>query len=161
MIERLKGPLAGIVASAVLLTGILGWMVVDRVRLLAAGREIVLPIRPVDPRDLFKGDYARLGYEISVLDSKLVPDDNGALSFVDGHSPAGASVDLRFEMNTLTAFSSAPHPLDPNPEYQPKPVKLIAYRAYAADASVPSDDLCRAKCPENGRGFTNTDRLFI
>jgi len=93
--------------------------------------------------------------------SKLVPDDNGALSFVDGHSPAGASVDLRFEMNTLTAFSSAPHPLDPNPEYQPKPVKLIAYRAYATDASVPSDDLCRAKCPENGRGFTNTDRLFI
>ena len=93
--------------------------------------------------------------------SKLVPDDNGALSFVEGHSPAGASVDLRFEMNTLTAFSSAPHPLDPAPEYRPKAVKLIAYRAYATDASVPSDDLCRAKCPENGRGFTNTDRLFI
>jgi hypothetical protein len=93
--------------------------------------------------------------------SKLVPDDHGALSFVERHSPAGAAFDLRFEMNTLAAFSTAPHPLDPNPEYQPKPVRLIAYRAYATDAAVPADDLCRAKCAENGRGFTNTDRLFI
>jgi uncharacterized protein len=93
--------------------------------------------------------------------SKLVPDDHGALSFAERHSPAGAAFDLRFEMNTLAAFSTAPHPLDPNPEYQPRPVKLIAYRAYATDAAVPADDLCRAKCAENGRGFTNTDRLFI
>ncbi|MGC4548846.1 GDYXXLXY domain-containing protein, partial [Escherichia coli] len=44
----------------------------DRVRLLETGREIVLPIRPVDPRDLFRGDYARLSYEISTLDSSLL-----------------------------------------------------------------------------------------
>jgi uncharacterized membrane-anchored protein len=73
MMRLLTRPFAGILVSAVLLTGILGWMVVDRVRLLASGREIMLPIRPVDPRDLFKGDYARLGFDISLLDASLVP----------------------------------------------------------------------------------------
>ena len=73
MMRLIRRPIAGIVASAVLLTGILGWMVVDRVRLLRSGREIVLPIRPVDPRDLFKGDYARLGFDISPIDATLMP----------------------------------------------------------------------------------------
>ncbi len=31
------------------------------------GEEIVLETRPVDPRDIFRGDYATLGYEISTL----------------------------------------------------------------------------------------------
>jgi urea carboxylase-associated protein 2 len=92
--------------------------------------------------------------------SKVAPGEDGALDFVTGHSRAGSAFDLRFEMNTLAAFSTAPHPLDPNPAYAPKPVKLIAYRAYPADASVPEDDVCRAACAENGRGFVNTDRLF-
>lgn len=43
----------------------LGYMVFDRVRLVKTGKEIVLPIIPVDPRDLFKGDYVRLAYPIS------------------------------------------------------------------------------------------------
>jgi uncharacterized membrane-anchored protein len=67
-------PLAGVIASAVLLTAILGYLVIDRVHLVLTGREIVLPIRPVDPRDLFKGDYARLGYTISRPDHGLVAD---------------------------------------------------------------------------------------
>ncbi len=93
--------------------------------------------------------------------SKLAAADDGSLAFAPNHSRAGDAFDLRFEMNTLAAFSSAPHPLDPNPEYEPKPVKLIAYRAYAADASVPPDDLCRSARAENERGFVNTDRLFV
>ena len=52
---------------AALQLGVLGWIVAERVRLLAGGREIVLPIVPVDPRDLFKGDYVRLAYPISTL----------------------------------------------------------------------------------------------
>ena len=73
MLGSLAHPLARIAAATVLLTGILGWMVVDRVRLLASGREIVLPIRPVDPRDLLKGDYARLGFDISTVDPAMMP----------------------------------------------------------------------------------------
>ncbi len=52
---------------AVLQLGALGFMVADRVRIVKTGREIVLPIVPVDPRDLFKGDYVRLGFPISTI----------------------------------------------------------------------------------------------
>ena len=74
MKNLLMRPLTGIVVSAVLLTGILGWMVVDRVRLLKTGREIELPVRPVDPRDLFKGDYARMAFDISLVPPELMPE---------------------------------------------------------------------------------------
>ena len=46
-------------------TGVLAAMVVDRTLLLKNGREITLPIVPVDPRDIFRGEYVRLGYDIS------------------------------------------------------------------------------------------------
>jgi urea carboxylase-associated protein 2 len=92
--------------------------------------------------------------------SKLAVGADGALTFVPNHSCAGNAFDLRFEMNTLAAFSTAPHPMDPGTEYKPKPVKLIAYRAYAADAGVSADDSCRSSCAENERGFINTERLF-
>ena len=54
-----------LLAVALLQIGALLWIVADRVRLVKTGTEIVLPIVPVDPRDLFKGDYVRLGYPIS------------------------------------------------------------------------------------------------
>ena len=63
---------------------------------------------------------------------------------------------LHFEMNTLVVLSSAPHPLDPNPDYAPKTLRLTALRA----APVAADDPCRTSCPENGRGFTNTERYY-
>jgi uncharacterized membrane-anchored protein len=53
-------------------TGVLVWMVADRLWLLRNGREIVLPIVPVDPRDLFRGDYVRLSYEASRLPARLL-----------------------------------------------------------------------------------------
>jgi uncharacterized membrane-anchored protein len=53
----------------------LGWMVWDRIALLKSGREITLPIVPVDPRDLFKGDYVRLGYPISRVSMQLFTGD--------------------------------------------------------------------------------------
>jgi urea carboxylase-associated protein 2 len=92
--------------------------------------------------------------------SKVAVGDDGALRFVPDHSAAGGSVDLRFEMNTLVALSSAPHPLDPNPVYAPKPVKLIAYRVYRPEERVPADDFCRTFRPENVRSFINTDMLY-
>ncbi len=61
-------------AVAALQLGALGFMVADRVRLVTTGREIVLPIIPVDPRDLFKGDYVRLGFPISNVPRELTKD---------------------------------------------------------------------------------------
>lgn len=44
---------------------------------LVTGEDVLLKTRPVDPRDLFRGDYVILSYEISTLDSsKLSGDSN-------------------------------------------------------------------------------------
>jgi uncharacterized membrane-anchored protein len=53
-------------------TGVLAAMVIDRVRLLTSGREITLPIVPVDPRDLFRGEYVRLGYDVGRVPANLL-----------------------------------------------------------------------------------------
>lgn len=58
--------------------------------------------------------------------SMVSADDDGRLSFHPAHSRAGDSVDLRFEMNTLVCLSTAPHPLDPNPQYWPGSITLSA-----------------------------------
>ncbi|KAF0844463.1 hypothetical protein FNL37_1913 [Methylovorus glucosotrophus] len=89
--------------------------------------------------------------------SKAVPDDNGALSFVAGHSKAGDYVDVRFDMNVLLVLSAAPHPLDPATEYKPAAVKLTAWYAGAAAP----DDVCRTQCEQNARGFINTERYYL
>jgi uncharacterized membrane-anchored protein len=53
-------------------TAVLAAMVIDRVRLLRTGREITLPIVPVDPRDLFRGEYVRLGYDAGRVPARLL-----------------------------------------------------------------------------------------
>ena len=53
-------------------TGVLAAMVVDRTLLLKRGREITLPIIPVDPRDIFRGEYVRLNYDISTVPGMLL-----------------------------------------------------------------------------------------
>lgn len=62
----------GLAIAAALQIAVLGWMIVDRTRLIKMGREVVLPIRPVDPRDLFRGQYVRLGYDISSVPVRLL-----------------------------------------------------------------------------------------
>ncbi len=91
------------------------------------------------------------------LFSKVVADESGNLAFVDGNSQAGAFIDLRFEMNTLVVLSTCQHPLDPEPKYNPKDLMLTAWKS----GTAPLDDPCRNACPENQRGFINTERLFI
>ena len=51
---------------------------------------------------------------------------------------------------------SGQHPLDPNPNYQPKPIRFSINRATPAGP----DDPCRLSRPENARGFINTERYF-
>lgn len=51
--------------TALIQTAALGKIVFDRQSLLKNGRELILPVVPVDPRDLFRGDYVVLGYPIT------------------------------------------------------------------------------------------------
>jgi len=91
------------------------------------------------------------------LFSRLDVSDDGTMSFASRNSKAGDSIDLRAEMNVLVILNTCQHPLDPEPKYQPKPVQ-ISIRQAAAPAA---DDLCRVSRPENGRGFTLTERYFM
>ncbi len=88
--------------------------------------------------------------------SKVSVDDDGRFQYATGHSKANDYVTLRFEMNTVLAISTAPHPLDPSPVYAPKKVGLVAWRSDA----VAADDICRMSCSENQRGFMNTEMLY-
>ncbi len=86
---------------------------------------------------------------------KVAADDGGKLAF-ELNSRAGDYVELRAELNTLIVLSNTPHPLDPSPSYQPKPVTL---QLYAGTPAGP-DDPCRLFRPENARGFTLTEAYF-
>lgn len=88
--------------------------------------------------------------------SKVSADDAGDMHYAVNHSQAGGYVELRFEMDVLVVLSATQHPLDPNPEYAPKPVLLQAWRCGTPD----EQDLCRNFRPENVRGFYNTELLF-
>ena len=78
-------------------------MVVDRVQILREGREVTLQTQPVDPRDLLRGDYVVLRYDISQLAAgalagkpaaerdavvfvKIAPNANGLYEAVSVHA---------------------------------------------------------------------------
>jgi uncharacterized membrane-anchored protein len=114
-------------------TAVLAYMVVDRVRLLKSGREITLPIVPVDPRDLFRGEYVRLGYAVGTVPVRLLegpaPRENEAFYVVLEKKPDGV-------WQTVKVTSSMPQ------ETSPDRIVLKARAAYgwpaggSADASV-------------------------
>lgn len=89
--------------------------------------------------------------------SRVEVAEDGGMAFVPDNSKAGDSVELRAEMNVLAILNTCQHPLDPNPKYQPKTVQVSIRRAPSPDA----DDPCRISRPENGRGFTLTERYFL
>ena len=101
-----KGAVAAVAALQLVA---LGYMVMDRVWLVKTGREIVLPIAPVDPRDLFKGDFVRLAYPISRL-------ENVEISEPKPHDRAWAYAVI-----------------------EPLPVKEDGWRVVRIDAQMPRD----------------------
>ena len=89
--------------------------------------------------------------------SKVVVDEAGTMHFVANNSRPGMFVEIRAEMNVLVVLNTCQHPLDPNPKYEPRPVRLSVRQAGPAAL----DDLCRVSRPENGRGFILTERYFL
>lgn len=89
--------------------------------------------------------------------SKVSVDEEGRFHFAPGHCPAGASVDLRLDMDVIVAVSTAPHPLDPRPDYAPGKVGVAAWRCGPA----PAEDYCRAFRPEGARALHNADLLYL
>jgi urea carboxylase-associated protein 2 len=83
--------------------------------------------------------------------------DDGGMTFHAENSQAGAYVELRAEMNVLAVLNTCQHPMDPNPKYEPQAVQLSIRQVPPAGP----DDPCRLSRPENGRGFTLTERYFL
>ncbi|MBO6901769.1 MAG: GDYXXLXY domain-containing protein [Rhizobiaceae bacterium] len=76
--------LAIALAVAVIQIGVLASMIVSRAAILRDGREVVLEVHPVDPRDLLRGDYVRIGYNISSLPKEIFEGVSGETGDVDG-----------------------------------------------------------------------------
>ncbi len=107
----LRAPLNPVIAGVIaccFLIGTLALMIESRAAILRDGKEILLQVEPIDPRDLMRGDYVRLRYGggISSVDENLVeggwpardtvstvwlvlaPDDNGIFSTRSVHFSA-------------------------------------------------------------------------
>ncbi len=89
------------------------------------------------------------------LFSKVSVDESGNLALDESNVKAGASITLRFEMDTLVVMHTCPHPLSAATEYPRKPVEV----AFAQAEPVADDDYCKNLCAENTRGFQN-NRLY-
>lgn len=75
MTPKSKAVLWGLIATVALLqTAALAKIVIDRQTLLKGGREIVMKVLPVDPRDIFRGDYVTLGYGLSPVQGAKLKD---------------------------------------------------------------------------------------
>ncbi len=107
--------------------------------------------------DAFLVELAKYGLGASDLAaninwfSKVESDDMGNLSLAQNHSPAGSTVTLRFEMDTLVLLHSCPHPLSEAEDYPRHAIEL----AIASAPPITEDDICLNHCAENGRGFAN------
>ncbi len=91
------------------------------------------------------------------LFSKVSVDAEGYFHFEAENSKAGDYIELYAPMDCLVVLTALQHPMDPNPEYAPKPVQLSWSQVASDGISV----LCRTSRPENGRGFHNTERLYL
>lgn len=67
-----------IVIAVLLQILVLGYMAGEREHILRNGKIIYLRTAPIDPRDLFRGDYVRLNYEISNISARHLPRSDAA-----------------------------------------------------------------------------------
>jgi uncharacterized protein YcgI (DUF1989 family) len=89
--------------------------------------------------------------------SRVTVDENGGMTFHPRNSLSRSHVELRAEMNVLVILNTCQHPLDPNPKYEPKAVRLSVRKS----RPVTVNDVCRRFRPENSRGFILTERYFV
>lgn len=89
------------------------------------------------------------------LFSKVVPNNDGDLTYVAQQSKAGDFIELRFEMDTLVLLHTCPHPLNEAAQY---PEFELEYQIIKS-APLAEDDLCKNACEENQRGYEN-NRLY-
>ena len=83
---------------------------------------------------------------------KVEADDSGNL-VLDQTPIPGATVTLRFEMDSIVGLHTCPHPFFDALDYPRRPISLQIFDAPERSAN----DICENFCEENKRGFRNTD----
>lgn len=91
------------------------------------------------------------------LFSKVTVDAAHRFVFHPNNSSAGDYIELYAPMDTLLVLTALQHPLDPAPDYAPKPVQLDWHQVADDGITV----LCRKTREENTRGLHNTDRIYL
>ena len=117
--------LARYILAALLLCGLILAIVVQRAAILRDGKEVRLEVVPVDPRDLFRGDYVVLGYGISTVELPkgvtdaftrgqkvfvtLRPDENGRVKAVavSAERPAVSGADIAISGTVVNSLCPA------------------------------------------------------
>lgn len=89
--------------------------------------------------------------------SKVACDDAGRLSWVPDHCPAGATVELRMEMDVLVVLTNCPHPMHHGGSYPDSPVRMEVGEGDLPD----DDDYCYGFRPECRRAVELSKRLFL
>lgn len=84
--------------------------------------------------------------------SKVSVEEDGRFRFQRDFSAPGSYVELYATMDTLIVLTSLQHPLDPDPEYAPRPVTLSWFTADDPQAA----EHALLTRPENGRALDNT-----
>lgn len=67
-----KRLLIAAIALSLVQVAFLGWVIAGRAAILRSGTEVLLKIEPVDPRDLLRGDYVALQYDIGRIPTGII-----------------------------------------------------------------------------------------
>jgi len=102
--------LIGAAAQIVVLAGMIGLHSLPLLR----GKTVLLRVQPVDPRDIFRGDYVTLSYEFSRLPAHAIPDlpdehGNESARFFRGYrelTPSGLTLLINRETPLVIDLSS-------------------------------------------------------
>lgn len=98
-----------LIALAALQSLFLIWMIGGRIALLNSATTVTLATEPVDPRDIFRGDYVILNYEIS----RLKPADLNAPADLKGNDTVYVTLAPQGEVWQAIAMSrSRPEPAE-------------------------------------------------
>ncbi len=82
--------------------GFLYSMIAGRAAILRDGQVVVLEVQPIDPRDLFRGDYVRLGYNISTIAEALLAEGTTGTAV-----PAGGAIFVQLAPDAQTGIWNA------------------------------------------------------
>jgi uncharacterized membrane-anchored protein len=124
----------GILIAALLQSAALTWMVYDRVSLLKNGREVVVKSVPVDPRDLFRGEYVILNYEISTLDLAVLAGDDSVSN--------GQTVYVTLEPDQDGIW----HAVSIHKSLPTKRSGAVSLRATGTHAVIEDNSMCSTNC---------------